>query len=60
MMGEFEYGIFVFVGSSWCSPAIFPASASPTALIRFLPQYDLDKAEDEIRGLTMTARVFAC
>lgn len=59
LMGEFEYGIFVFVWVLVVLAGNFSCLGFPTALIRFLPQYDLDKAEDEIRGLTMTARVFA-
>ncbi|MDH4440883.1 MAG: lipopolysaccharide biosynthesis protein [Rhizobium sp.] len=59
LMGEFEYGIFVFVWVLVVLAGNFSCLGFPTALIRFLPQYDLDKAEAEIRGLTVTARVFA-
>ena len=59
LMGEFEYGIFVFVWVLVVLAGSFSSLGFPTAVIRFLPQYDLDKAEAEIRGLTMTARVFA-
>lgn len=59
MMGEFEYGIFVFV---WVLVVLFgnlSCLGFHTTVIRFLPQYDARDEHDEIRGLTMTARVFA-
>lgn len=59
LMGEFEYGIFVFVWVLVVLAGNFSCLGFHTAVIRFLPQYDLDKAEAEIRGLTSTARLFA-
>ncbi len=59
LMGEFEYGIFVFV---WVLVVLFgnlSCLGFHTALIRFLPQYEARAEHDEIRGLTATARVFA-
>ncbi|MHA7971508.1 lipopolysaccharide biosynthesis protein [Rhizobium sp. CAU 1783] len=59
LMGEFEYGIFVFV---WVLVVLFgnlSCLGFHTAVIRFLPQYDARDEHDEIRGLTMTARIFA-
>lgn len=59
MMGEFEYGIFVFV---WALVVIFGDLAClgfHTAVIRFLPEYSARSAFPEIRGLTATARIFA-
>jgi O-antigen/teichoic acid export membrane protein len=59
MMGEFEYGIFVFV---WVLMILFGNMAClgfHTAVIRFLPIYKADGAHAEIRGLTSTARRFA-
>ncbi|TCR89809.1 polysaccharide biosynthesis C-terminal domain-containing protein [Rhizobium sp. BK376] len=59
MMGEFEYGIFVFV---WVLMILFGnlgCLGFHTAVIRFLPQYKADGAHAEIRGLTSTARRFA-
>ena len=59
MMGEFEYGIFVFV---WVLVIIFGNFAClgfHTAVIRLLPQYNARQALDEIRGLTSAARIFA-
>ncbi len=58
-MGEFEYGIFVFV---WVLVVVFgdlSCLGFHTAIIRFLPQYKAAGAFDEIRGLTTTARIFA-
>lgn len=59
LMGEFEYGIFVFV---WVLVVVFgnlSCLGFHTAVIRFLPQYAARGARDEIRGLTVTARIFA-
>ncbi|NTG08764.1 lipopolysaccharide biosynthesis protein [Rhizobium rhizogenes] len=58
MMGRFEYGIFVFV---WVLMILFGNLAClgfPTAIIRFLPQYDASGNHDAIRGLNRTARLF--
>ena len=59
LMGEFEYGIFVFVWVLVVLAGNFSCLGFHTAVIRFLPQYDLERAEAEIRGLTSTARLFA-
>ncbi|AOG12015.1 lipopolysaccharide biosynthesis protein [Agrobacterium sp. RAC06] len=59
LMGEFEYGIFVFVWVLVVLAGNFSCLGFHTAVIRFLPQYDQDKADAEIRGLTSTARLFA-
>lgn len=59
LMGEFEYGIFVFV---WVLVVVFgnlSCLGFHTAIIRFLPQYAAREEHDEIRGLTVTARIFA-
>lgn len=59
LMGEFEYGIFVFI---WMMVVLFGNLSSlgfPSAVIRFLPEYHLRDARREIRGLTVTARIFA-
>ena len=59
MMGEFEYGIFVFV---WVLMILFGNMAClgfHTVIIRFLPQYKADGAVDKIRGLASTCRRFA-
>ena len=59
LMGEFEYGIFVLVWVLVVLAGNFSCLGFHTAVIRFLPQYDLDKAEAEIRGLTSTASTVA-
>ena len=59
IMGGFEYGIFVFVWVLVVLAGNFSCLGFHTAVIRFLPQYDLDRAKAEIRGLTSTARLFA-
>jgi O-antigen/teichoic acid export membrane protein len=59
LMGEFEYGIFVFV---WVLVVLFgnlSCLGFHTAIIRFLPQYHARQALAEIRGLTTTVRIFA-
>src|SRR5262245_49089197 len=59
IMGDFEYGIFVFV---WVLIVLFgdlSCLGFHTAIIRFLPQYRAVGAFEEIRGLTGTARIFA-
>lgn len=59
LMGEFEYGIFVFV---WVLVVLFgnlSCLGFHTTIIRFLPQYRIRDAREEIRGLTATARIFA-
>ena len=59
VMGEFEYGIFVFV---WALVVIFgdlSCLGFHTTVVRFLPDYAGRSAHAEIRGLTSTARIFA-
>ncbi|MFA1675393.1 lipopolysaccharide biosynthesis protein [Rhizobium mongolense] len=59
LMGEYEYGIFVFV---WVLIVLFgdlSCLGFHTAIVRFLPQYKAAGALEEIRGLTGTARTFA-
>jgi O-antigen/teichoic acid export membrane protein len=58
LMGEYEYGIFVFV---WVLIVLFgdlSCLGFHTAIIRFLPHYKATGAFEEIRGLTGTARLF--
>ncbi len=59
IMGQFEYGIFVFV---WVI-AIIVGSLScmgfHTAIIRFLPQYIEQGATSHIRGIALTTRLVA-
>ncbi|HEV7305806.1 lipopolysaccharide biosynthesis protein [Ensifer sp.] len=59
LMGEFEYGIFVFV---WVLVILFGSLSCVgfhSVVIRFLPEYQASAAMDEIRGVTTTVRVFA-
>lgn len=58
LMGRFEYGIFVFV---WVLMILFGNLACfgfPSAVIRFLPQYDAGGNHAALRGLNATARLF--
>ena len=59
IMGEFEYGIFVFV---WVLVVLFgnlSCLGFHTTIIRFLPQYETRGELDEIRGLAITTRRFS-
>ncbi|MGJ8572521.1 MAG: lipopolysaccharide biosynthesis protein [Hoeflea sp.] len=59
IMGEFEYGVFVFV---WVIAIILgnlSCLGFHTAVIRFLPQYRTAGADEAIIGLAATARIFA-
>jgi O-antigen/teichoic acid export membrane protein len=59
VMGEYEYGIFVFV---WVLIVLFgdlSCFGFHITIIRFLPKYKAVGALEEIRGLTSTARIFA-
>ncbi|TCS02073.1 O-antigen/teichoic acid export membrane protein [Rhizobium sp. BK418] len=59
LMGEYEYGIFVFVWVLVVLCGDLSCLGFHTAIVRFLPQYRAAGAFAEIRGLTGTARVFA-
>lgn len=59
LMGEFEYGVFVFV---WVIAIILgnlSCLGFHTAVIRFLPQYRTEGADEAIMGLAATARIFS-
>ena len=59
LVGEFEYGVFIFV---WVLAVLFGNLSYlglHAAIIRFLPEYHTAAALPEIRGLTTTARIFA-
>ncbi len=61
LMGEFEYGIFVFVWVLVVLCGNLSCLGFHTAIVRFLPQYQRRAAPvAEIRGLTGTARVSRC
>lgn len=59
LMGEFEYGIFVFIWMLVVLVGNLSCLGFPSTVIRFLPEYRALDAHGEIRGLTFTARVFA-
>ncbi|MFC0805673.1 lipopolysaccharide biosynthesis protein [Ensifer sp. P24N7] len=59
LVGEFEYGIFIFV---WVLVVLFgnlSCLGFHATVIRFLPEYHTTAALANIRGLTTTARAFA-
>ena len=59
LMGQFEYGIFVFVWVVAIIVGNLSCLGFHTAVIRFLPQYRTGDRIDEIRGLTLTTRLVA-
>ncbi|MCP4999372.1 MAG: lipopolysaccharide biosynthesis protein [Hyphomicrobiales bacterium] len=59
IMGQFEYGIFVFVWVIAVIAGNLSCLGFHTAVIRFLPQYRASGDIGEIRGLTFTARLVA-
>ncbi|RYC04499.1 lipopolysaccharide biosynthesis protein [Ciceribacter ferrooxidans] len=59
IMGEFEYGIFVFVWVLVVLAGNLSCLGFHATIIRFLPQYQALGEYDSIRGLTHTARRFS-
>ena len=59
LMGEYEYGIFVFVWVMVILSGNLSCIGFPSAVIRFLPGYRVSESHGEIRGLALTARIFA-
>lgn len=59
LMGDYEYGIFVFVWVMVILSGNLACIGFPSAIIRFLPGYHVTAQHGEIRGLAITARVFA-
>ena len=59
VMGEFEYGVFVFAWALVVICGDMSCLGFHTTVVRFLPDYAGRNAHAEIRGLTSTARIFA-
>ena len=59
LMGEFEYGIFVFVWVFIILSGNLSCLGFHTVVIRFVPEYNAHNDASHIRGLTITARIFA-
>jgi len=59
MMGQHEYGIFVFVWVMVILIGNLSCLGFHSAQIRFLPQFEAVNDVERIRGLTATARIFA-
>jgi O-antigen/teichoic acid export membrane protein len=59
MMGQHEYGIFVFVWVLVVLVGNLSCLGFHSAQIRFLPQFEASNDVERIRGLTATARLFA-
>ena len=59
MMGQHEYGIFVFVWVLVILIGNLSCLGFHSAQIRFLPQFEAVNDVERIRGLTATARIFA-
>lgn len=58
-MGEFEYGIFVFVWVFVIIAGNFSCLGFHSVVIRFISQYNTTNDHNHIRGLTRTARFLA-
>ncbi len=59
LMGEFEYGIMVFVWVFVVITGNLSCLGFHTAQIRFLPGYHESESYAEARGMAVTARIFA-
>ncbi|MEP2981299.1 MAG: oligosaccharide flippase family protein [Lentilitoribacter sp.] len=59
LMGEFEYGIFVFVWVFIILAGNLSCLGFHTVVIKFVPEYNAHNDPSHIRGLTITARIFA-
>jgi O-antigen/teichoic acid export membrane protein len=59
LMGEHEYGIFVFVWVLVILIGNLSCLGFHSAQIRFLPQFEADRDVERMRGLAVTARIFA-
>ncbi|WP_425523763.1 lipopolysaccharide biosynthesis protein [Rhizobium setariae] len=59
LMGEHEYGIFVFVWVLVILIGNLSCLGFHSAQIRFLPQFEAINDFERVRGLAITARVFA-
>lgn len=58
-MGDFEYGIFVFVWVFVILAGNLSCLGLHTTVIKFLPQYETQNDNSHIRGLTFASRVSA-
>lgn len=59
LMGQFEYGIFVFVWVTSLIIGTLTCFGFHTTLIRFIPQYKSRGEIAKIRGIYLTSRVFS-
>jgi O-antigen/teichoic acid export membrane protein len=59
IMGEHEYGLFVFVWVLVILIGNLSCFGFHSAQIRFLPQFEAERDHDRARGLTTAARIFA-
>src|SRR6478752_7496937 len=59
MMGQHEYGIFVFVWVMVILIGNLSCLGFHSAQIRFLPQFEAESDFERTRGLAVTARIFA-
>lgn len=58
-MGDFEFGIFVLVWTSAVIVGNLSTFGLSTTLVRFIPQYRMSDNVNELRGIMLTARLFA-
>ncbi len=59
IMGEFEYGIFVFVWVLTILIGNLSCLGFHSVIVRFLPQYRTEGAHGSLFGIALTARVFS-
>lgn len=59
IMGEFEYGIFVFVWVLTILIGNMSCLGFHSVIVRFLPQYRAEGAHGALFGIAITARVFS-
>ena len=58
-MGDFEFGIFVLVWTSAIIVGNLSTFGFATALVRFIPQYQVTGKTEKLRGIILTGRLFA-
>ena len=58
-MGDFEFGIFVLVWTTAVIAGSLSNFGFSTTLVRYIPQYRGSGSVDELRGIMLTARLFA-
>ena len=58
-MGDFQFGIFVLVWTSAVIVGNLSTFGFSTALVRYIPQYQVTGKDAKLRGIILTGRLFA-